>query len=248
MALTAKEIKASVQATLDYPSPDKLKEVTLHLKLHEKLEHYLNRLNLTDRNWFLGKLPFTAMPSVADYQISAPDWGRPVLCETTDTDPNHWPREIEITDLQDRDAFYMGPLVDQGVGVGTDTRHSARVMAFYRKDGEVRLNIRPTPSVSADYTFWYEIRKPNAVAHSGNLLYFLDNFRNLLVADLSLTCLPYCDFPEPRYARLAGQITADFGKYLQTFEEYIQMDRQAQIRPKSMWGKTPGDQDDYWLW
>src|SRR5258707_103633 len=110
MALKASEVVASVRATLDYPSPDKLKMQTLLLKLREKVDHYFNRLNLTDRNWFLSQDVLTVQPGQDEYTITMASFGRPIDVETQDlSDPQHIRREIEVIDYQDRDLLYFGP-------------------------------------------------------------------------------------------------------------------------------------------
>ncbi len=250
--LKALEILASVRATLDYPDPDKLKQQLLVLKLREKVDHYFNRMALTDRNWFLDSVVVNTSSNQDTYTISAQNWGRPILCETQDlTDPQHVRRSIEIIDLQDRELRYEGPK-QSSVGAGFGTKHTATSMAFYRSPSgqQPTLLITPQPSQNADYIFWFEPNRPLPVGLTGNVT-FLDNFQNLLVADLSLSCLPYCGYDSVvtvdggQFSRkrtkadsLREGIARDYQIYATTFEEYIQQDRQEKIEKKAMWGDS----------
>lgn len=255
MSLRASDVIASVRATLDYPTFDKLKQQLVLLKLREKVDHYFNRLSLTDRNWFLGSEVITVSSGVDEYMVVSPEWGRPILCETQDlSDPQHIRASIPIIDLQDRELFYQGP-VQEYVHPLTD-KHSATSWTFYRKPtGEVYGKVTPQPSQQADYLFWFEPNRPTPANLASNLV-FLDNFQNLLVADLSLTCLPYCGYEQDILAEITPYrritkaqtikeaLERDFQLYLRTFEEYVQQDRQEKVERKLLWGDSFGRPDN----
>ncbi len=228
---------ASVRATLDYPSPETLKNQLLLLKLQEKTEHYFNEMSLTDRNWFLETYILHAPADKDDYVVGIEDWGRAINAETMDdTDPNHYRREVELIDLQDRDLFYKGP--DKALTLtGTSVKHTARCIAQFRdpKSGDVHLLVTPKPGLAADYKLYYEPDRPVPASLTSNVR-LLDNFRNLLITDLALTCLPYCRLEGPFKNDLAGTLASDLQAYGRVFEEYIQNDRQQQISQKLVWG------------
>lgn len=246
MSLRASEVISSVRATLDYPSYDKLKPQVVLMKLREKLDHYLNRLNLTDRDWFLDKWVLNAQLNQEYYLVSADSFGRPISCETQDlTDLSHIRRDVRLVDLQDRSLFYEGPVVAGITPTLVSPKHSAECLSFYRDANGLMVRITPVPSDSAEYLIWYEPNRPMPAILSSNLT-FLDQFNNLLVVDLALTCLPYCDLDaivlsEGYYKRrtkgdaLREALTRDLQMYLATFEEYIQNDTQQRISVKQMW-------------
>lgn len=250
MSLSAKEIMASVRATLDYPSPETLKNQLLLLKLQEKVEHYFNEMSLTDRNWFLETTILHAKPNEDDYIIPVSDWGRAVNAETMDlTDPYHYRREIEIIDVQDRNLFYRG--TDKAfTTVGNSVKHTAMSLGQFRdpNTGEIHILMTPVPSIAADYRIFYEPNRPVPAGLTANLK-FLDNFRNLLITDLALTCLPYARLDDPFKTDLAQTLASDLQAYGRVFEEYIQQDRQEQICSKLVWGgdRSGGEPGGYWF-
>lgn len=252
MSLRASEVVASVRATLDYPPFDRLKPQILLLKMREKVDHYFNRMNLTDRNWFLDNLTLTVDSASDEYLISTSQWGRPILCETQDlSDPQHIRREVPIIDLQDRRLLYEGTQSASQASTSL-LKHTATSFTFFRKpDGSIRTKLTPQPSDTADYVFWYEPNRPIPILLASNLT-FLEQFNNLLVVDLSLSCLPYCNYDaiiydssNQSYRRrtkadvLRESLGRDFQLYLQTFEEYIQNDTQQKTERKQLWGESP---------
>lgn len=245
--LKAKDVLASVRAALDFPSPENLKDFTLLLKLQEKADYYFTRLNLEERTWFVGSFDLIAVPSRELYDVTADDFGRPITCETVDTsDPyNHIRREIPIGDLQDYNIFYNGT-VRAGSGTTTSTdKFSAQFMAFYRTtSNELKLRVVPMPSTAATYRFWYEPNRPTP-ARLNSSLTFLEQFKNLLVADTALACLPYCRF-EPEFSSvLSGSLMRDMQMYLRAFDEFISQSTQQQAGPKPIWN---GYGDDWGSW
>lgn len=237
-ALKAKEVMAMVRAKLDYPSPETLKDPTLLLSVQEKSEHYFNRINLTQRDWFIGTWDLTAINNVDEYLVSAPDWGRAISCETFDSsDPyNHFRREIQIGDFHDRDLFYQGS-TKAGNNLSSADQHSAEFVAFYRKsaDNLLYLQLTPMPGQSAEYRFWYEPNRPTPARLTSNLL-FLEAFRGLLVTDVALSCLPYCRYEPAFAAPLMNNLMRELQEYSQTFEEYVRNNNVQQAGPKQQWG------------
>lgn len=256
MSLTASSIIASVRATLDYPDYDKLKPQLLFLKLREKVDHYFNRMALTDRNWFLDSEVLTVNGGEDEFPIVSSFFGRPILIETQDlTNPQHIRQTIKVIDLQDRGLLYDGPVQNPMVS-GFDAKHSASSFTFFIRDGVKFAKVTPQPAEAADYVIWFEPTRPVPGTFTGNLT-FLDQFQNLLVTDLSITCLPYCDWDavvlsQDQYRRktkadaLREALNKDYALYAATFEEYIQNDRQQRIEVKAMWGDNPVGQGDSW--
>lgn len=237
--LKAKEVMSYVRAALDYPSPETLKDATLLLKLQEKSEHYFNRLNLEERNWFLGSYDLNVSPSVETYSLPIPDWGRPITCETFDnSDPiNHIRREVKLGDLQDFNLFYNGP-VGSTSGTGTQGQYSAVFMATYRTtSNELKLRVVPIPAQTASYRIFYEPNRPTPVRLNGSIA-FLEQFRGLLVADTALACLPYCRHEEPFNSGLMQSLMRDMQIYLKAFDEYVTQDVQQQAGPRRCWGDS----------
>lgn len=258
MALAASEIIASVRASLDYPDYGKLKQQLLVLKLKEKVDHYFNRMNLTDRNWFINSFTLTVVGNTESYEIAQTDWGRPLLVETADsTDPQHIRRVIPIMDLADRTQLYEGTVIAM-TGLPLSNKHTATSVAIYKTPSlQNMIRFTPGPSQSADYIITYEPNRAAAVTFGGNVI-FLEQFQNLLIADLALTCLPYCGYEEDvietgnRYQartksdELRVGLMRDYALYAATFEEYIQNDRQQKTEIKKMWGDSIALQGDGW--
>lgn len=154
-----------------------------------------NQAMNTGVNWALSSTSFTVEPYVDIYTLTCNDFGKDVLIETYDPDDqNHISRPV----VQDSFQSLLNngaPNYMSGVSYHPNgLKHSARAMAIFRQDGQVKLRVVPTPSTEAQYRVWYEVQNANTDAIENSFV--IGAAEPYIVSATALSLLPLCKWPD----------------------------------------------------
>lgn len=236
---TAAQNIALIRQRLLEPTPQHPSDPQLLIILTEHLTNHCVQLQNTRNHWAIERKVITTEASKEDYQIDAPNFGRPFLVYTKDSsDPSHARREVPFTLLQDADRMYQGPQQTQSMD-----KWSAVEVCFYRSGiGAPQWFIRfvPIPSDIGEYEIWYE---SNYSLNSLGDTPGLESFHHLVRVQTALSALPYCAWGDLsleknpaawqiRVGMLREGLKDDEAKYQRQFDIFrSQSSREGVTRP-----------------
>lgn len=208
-----------IRRHLGYPSERVVSDGLIIETSVEKLQYYVNELNLTAQPWRTKKWTLNLQPNKDEYFIGADDWGKPFMVETVETDvpPVPW-SEIpmrSLTDLSDYNYYHSSASAG---GVNPLT-----AIAFYFDENGPRCKVVPMPQESVACLIRYE---PEGFDLSGidNEFPFLSTFANLFDVDSAMSLIGKCGYDPDKMKMILGNgdygLVRDFGFYKTQFEEY----------------------------
>lgn len=225
--MTLGESIQEVRAHLNSPLPAAPSNRHVLLKLQDVAQLLHLELLNTSQAWDVDTTRLTTNAAQSDYMISLSDtlFSKDLRIVTIDeADPNHISHDIPRCDLQDIHKFYQGP------ERATQTKHTAKAIAMYRKGGVIWCKVVPTPASSDTYEIWYEQANARIDALGDQPTpSLLQRYRNLMAAE---TLLPMCRWREDdKYnfemqARLAIAFEAQLPRFKKAWDNYIAADRQ----------------------
>lgn len=187
MSVSIREIVSGVRDYLNWPDYQRLPQFTVLQRIQDKSDYYRQSFNLTNRGWFLSRFDLPVDASTDEFTITAPAFGRPVMCLTKDdSDPNHIEREVEIVQVQNRDLFYTG--TKQSIGSYTLPHVAACISFFNDVDRGWLIKVTPQHTQAATYAVWYQPDRPAGVSLNDNYP-LMESFINLLKVDVALSLL-----------------------------------------------------------
>lgn len=216
-----------VRAHLNNPLPASPSNRHVLQKLQDVAQLlHLEMLN-TSQAWDVETTRLTTNPNQSDYLLAISDsmFSKDLRIVTVDdADPDHISRDVPRCDLQDIKKYYQGP------ERATQTKHTAKAIAMYRKGTVIYCKIVPTPISTDTYEIWYE----QANARIDNLAdqptpTLFQRYRNIMAAEV---LLPLCRWKEDdRYnldmqARLGVGLEMQSQRFRKAWESYIAADRQ----------------------
>lgn len=213
-------VQGLVGGIYDYcgnPPQDKISRSMVLNSLFDKIRHYKNELDITNEAWRLEKTRIEVQRDKFDYKITAPDFGRPFLVQTHDSNRLINVREIEIVRPQD---------VDQKTQVLVEgeyqLRHSAACFTF-RNIGtpDPSFQVFPIPKQAAEYLIWHESVDTQNPLYS-EIPNFLKNFFPLIKLDVCIDVMPFSGFPMDIIQKVIEVRTAAKMQAYDVFANYIQ--------------------------
>lgn len=183
--------------------------------------------------WSVNSTKLTVHPDVETYTIKEGNFGKDVLIETIDeSNPNHISRPVSRSSLQSSPYTFF-PASGDSVTVD-GSAHSARVMAFFREDGSLKVRVSPIPTLTATYRIWYETNTTNTDSLGNSL--FSPVGESYLVALVAFNLLPYCQWPGldakqviQKRAELRETLAASVAIHEKQWRIYLSNDRQAGV-------------------
>src|SRR5215472_13379159 len=79
MAVNIKDMVTNTRDLLGLPNHQDLPLYRVLLRMQRVIDHYRNRMNITDVDWILNTWRLAVDPFTDTFVVSAPSWGRPVL-------------------------------------------------------------------------------------------------------------------------------------------------------------------------
>ena len=257
-----KQIVNDVFLKAGHPTQDRLPRWVVLRLLYHKIDHYRNRLHLTDENRFLERWKLTVYPGVDEFQVNATFPGKWVVCHTmNDSDSNHIRREVALATMQNIDLYYLGP---PSLGSASTAPHVAQTFTFFNESGQQKVKVTPKHDQNADYLFWYQPDRPLPPRLEQNYP-LLENFVNAIACDTAIAGLAYMKArvnqdiqafsvvaavsPETLNAQVAAltaqiksfdlimnDLRMEMVPYLQVLEEYESQAMDEQTGPRIGWG------------
>lgn len=227
-----------IRLKLGDPLPERPRDEVILTFLKDAAQQFYNELANTASNWTVKKSRITINAGQDTYLLAFPDFSQELLMRTVDdSDPQHWQREVTICQIQNMDQFYSGPVTDNF----SPYKHSAQVASFYMMDSSVYLQIRPSPSRSADYEIWY-IPGPYRVNDFATTINF-EQFHPMLENQVAMAVADLCRWQgmdaDTTIAMIQGRIGALSKEYeLQkdTFDHYKESLSVPQIEDRILFG------------
>src|SRR6266403_5037503 len=240
---TVRELIANIRSRAGSPPYGKVGNGDILFCVYDEIDHLLNRLNLTDENWIVGRKTISVNTDVDEYPMP-PEFGRIVLVETIDdADPNHVRRELQVLDVQDFDWFWSGY---KNI-IGSGYKHNSTVCATFNLNTKPQRTIKfaPPPSDAADYRVWYEIGRqpPPLLADTPRLM---EQFHNLLTTGVALQILPRCGHGDNDYIKHRDQLTWSYNRYDPVFKEYINQSHHEDAGPRRAYNSSRNHGGEDW--
>ena len=208
-----------IRRHLGYPSERAVSDGLIIETACEKLQYYVNELNLTSQPWRTQKWTLNLQANKAEYIVTADNWGKAFMVETVETDqpPVPW-REIPIrplTSLSDYNYYHSSASVG---GVNPLT-----AIAFYFDENGPRCKVTPMPQEALPCLVRYE---PEGFDLSSvdNEFPFLNSFSQLFDVDSAMSLIGKCGYDNDKMKSILGNddygLVRDFAFYKKQFEEY----------------------------
>lgn len=228
---TVKEIVTAVREYCGNPGHDKLNLGTICLHLYDQIDHLLNRLNITDENWIIGRTIVSVDGGNDEYTLPT-EFGRPVFCETVDDGTSDFQRrEVEIVNVQDFNLYWSGYKIS---GVYGSIAHSAEVVAVFgpnEQPGVKLIKFAPPPQQAADYRVWYDVARQTPPQLAEKPL-VMEQFHNLLKIDTAISCLPHCGYGPDEFQPYMEMLQWNHERFDAIFERYIAMSHHEDTGPR----------------
>lgn len=234
MASSISEIISGIMVLLKKPKSTDLPLGDVYQLLCDRLEYYLNTLNMSDSNWILDSTTVSLSPGDTDAPIMVSNFGRPVLVLTDGTSSEVFlRREVDIVSFQDLNINNIEPVL-QFSSPAPFYKHNAAKCAFYTdtSQGQQIIRFNPPATTSCTYRIYYEPLSLNRPQLSENPM-FLGNFMALLKTDTALQALPLLvdTLSERGYSAMEKRLIQEVGRLESQFVLYASNNTQEQAGP-----------------
>jgi len=248
MAVVIKDMVTNTRDLLGMPNHQDLPLYRVLLRMQRVIDHYRNRMNITDVDWILNTWRLAVEPSSDTFVVSAPSFGRPVLItsvsDAADSDSSFVKHTYPLCDVPDAHLFYVGPT--QAATAPMPAPHVASAFSLYASGGQQFIKVTPRHATQAFYDIWYEPGRPDPPMLADNFP-LLENFVNLVEAHTALDCYPAAakGMDEVTRVEIKERLEKVFPDLRDTFESYIRQDVKEQVGPRRGWSSGQ-DWMDYW--
>ena len=248
---------SEVRIDLDNPDPSAPNDDLIFLKAADVAQLRHNDAQNSPVSWSLRYWDLQALPGKEEYLIPAGEqFGKPARIHTIDlADRYHVSRKVEVSEIQNVDEFYRGPILAPASG----RYHSAAVFLFYYRFGQPYLRLVPTPNENSRYRVWHETGELPEAALGDNLP-TPGAFHRYLRISTAVACLAYChwsrllgDEPEKmepekilqimqRYQKtLADGLLKQEIEFARAYDDYIETQQQSGVGEPNGYGDWAGD-------
>jgi len=249
---TVKEIVTSVRSYLGNPTFDMLNNGDICLRLYDQIDSQINRLQLTDANWIIGRQEIVVNTDQDEYVLH-PDFGRSFMVETVDDGTSYYVRrELDYVDIQDFNLFWAG-VQTQNTGVDR-TNHVAQVYGVFgelTRSPQKTIKFAPMGIVQSTYRVWYDIGKVSNPSLTDKPK-LMEQFHNLLKVGTALACLPQVcirpdgTFDSEKNAGFSRTLTMLMQQFDDPFERYIHANHREDTGPRRAFNSSRRGGD--WEW
>lgn len=233
MASTYRELLSRVDLLLGEPHPANPSQPTRWEVFQGAVQLVYNVALNAPVSWVTRNTTLSVYENQDTYTLNHADFSKDILVETIDlADPTHVSRPVSRSSLQSEPLTFFP---QSGESVTVDgVMHSARVMAFYREDGVVKVRVMPMPTTSADYRVWFETASPNTDSDLNSL--FSPAGESYIVTLCALNLLPHCQWAgmgkeETKQKRrdLKEILAANVAVHEKAWRVYLATDRQSGV-------------------
>lgn len=246
MPSSISEIISGIMVLLKKPKSTDLPIGDVYQLLCDRLEYYLNTLNMSDSNWILDTISVALNAGESSTPITNTNFGRPVLVLTDgDSSEVYLRREVDIVNFQDLNIKNIEP----GLMFSSPApfyKHNASRCAFFTdiSTGQQLIYFNPPASTTCSYRIYYEPLNLNKPQLTDNPV-FLGNFLALIKTDTALQALPLIvdTLSDRAYMAMERRLTQEVGRLEGQFVLYASNNQQEQAG-----SITPFNAGDYRYW
>mgnify|MGYP000885041467 FL=1 len=225
------EIIAGTMVLLKKPKPTDLPIGDIYQLLCDRLEYYLNSLNMSDSNWILASVPISVTAGASFAVIPEGNFGRPVLVVTDGSNGEVFlRREVDIVNFQDLNIKHVEPIL-QFTSPSPFYKHNATKCAFFTNAdlGQKEIHFNPPATSNCSYRIYYEPLNTNRPNLSDNTA-FLGNFITLLKTDTALQALPLLvdSLSDRAYSAMEKRLSEEVMRLEAQFVVYASNNQQEQ--------------------
>jgi hypothetical protein len=196
--------------------------------LTRECQSFTNRLSNTSKAWDTGEWDLRVTANAGEYEVGDSRFGKPLSVTTADPgDPGHYETPVDFFEVQNLSFDWNLPNdFDASANVG-GSNHSALRMAFFRKDNQWRVRVRPVPQASALYRVLFSVG-PWADDADMATVPGLAEHHGLIEERTALRLLPYCRWWDEekenreRRKELAVSIRLSEQRHTAELDEYVE--------------------------
>lgn len=202
-----------------------------------QVQSFMNRLSNTGHAWDSDEMSVQVSSGQEEYTLNAgAAFGKPLLVVTSDpSNASHVERPIDFFEVQNIDLAWGLPNDAASLfGRPDGSTHTAERMAFFRKNGNPTVRVKPLPQEAAEYKILYSIGNwVDAAGITDSPV--LSEHHQLPETNIAIAALPHAawfdDEKENRIRRreLAEQLTDDRRQFDADFERYVLNLNQPQV-------------------
>jgi len=231
------------------------KLASIYQRLMGRIEYYSIYVQAFGGNWILSRYELTLQQNKLEYDVTEPDFSRPLICELVPQQGSVTPFEpltIEIVPLEDLNRVGSDSAVALSNSFGNSLgdvggQIAPRAVAFWVEDGAQKLRFNTSPKAGTKVRFFY---KPAIAANFDpqGKPNFLDQFFEMLSVATALRCLTLFDFDDRTYTRLQTDLTQTLSKYEELLSRYIANDHDEVAGPIRGWAENRARRSPFNLW